>query len=59
MKFKNLDKMRLLSPTELGKLKGGDCSSCSQSCLKACSPGRKSGDTTIEPTIPIDGGGTN
>lgn len=54
MKFKNLDKMRLLSPSELGKLKGGECSSCSQSCLKACSPGRKSGDTTIEPTVPID-----
>lgn len=43
MKFKNLSKMRVLTDKEIGTLVGGDCTSCSQSCLKACSQGSKSG----------------
>lgn len=55
MKFKNLNKMRVLDQKELSKVKGADCSSCSAGCTtcsKACSPGEKSGGTSVE--LPIE-----
>lgn len=47
MKFKNLDKMKVLTDKEMRTLLGGDCKSCSQSCRKACSQGQKSGGGPI------------
>ena len=47
MKFKNLDKMKVLTDKEMRNLLGGDCKSCSKSCKKACSQGQKSGGGPI------------
>jgi hypothetical protein len=55
MKFKNLNKMRVLNKKELSKVKGAnsdsDCSSCNAGCLnggkKSCSPGKRDGGDVI------------